>query len=136
MSASGTQFEPPESEADARRRLLDALEWEPPGDKYVYNEETGMLNTQGAWARRRGEQWCVRFGVGERSVDLDAFVPVSEGSSRASHLSEVHASRFKTILHSGGSANYALPTVYPALHKHKRTQRCKGKVCGGVEGGA
>ena len=37
----------PSPEELQRRQLLELLEWEPPGHKYVYNEETGMLHTTG-----------------------------------------------------------------------------------------
>ena len=43
------QGQPPMSEEEARRQrkqqLEELLQWEPPGHKYVYNEETGMIHT-------------------------------------------------------------------------------------------
>lgn len=55
-------------EEDQRQRLQELLEWEPPGDKFVYNEETGMLETVG---ERVGDQRkAMRFGRGPGEVPV------------------------------------------------------------------
>ncbi|KAG1680615.1 hypothetical protein FOA52_015064 [Chlamydomonas sp. UWO 241] len=43
MQASGMYAGSEPSRAETERRMLDALEWEPPGDKYEYNRDTGVL---------------------------------------------------------------------------------------------
>lgn len=47
--AIGAEGQPPGPtlEEQQRQQLLELLEWEPAGHKYVYNEETGMLQTTG-----------------------------------------------------------------------------------------
>lgn len=47
MSDEEAQVQGPSLEELQRQQLLELLEWEPSGHKYVYNEETGMLQTTG-----------------------------------------------------------------------------------------
>ena len=49
MGDSEAQVQGPTPEELQRQQLLELLEWEPSGHKYVYNEETGMLQTTGGW---------------------------------------------------------------------------------------
>ena len=48
MGDTEAQVQGPTPEELQRQQLLELLEWEPSGHKYVYNEETGMLQTTGA----------------------------------------------------------------------------------------